>query len=111
DNVKTRLSDAAASVTAVVQDCLTLARVRKAPEWQVYFELQLSGVREGQKREHLPPTWRGDPRKFSWQPAETFAVDRATRDGKLNGHALETVELMIERLAHLMGDRRASGIR
>jgi predicted nucleotide-binding protein len=85
------LDDPQASLASIVQDCLTLARIAKEAEWELYFDFQLSGVTLG---EAGPPRWKGDPNTLSWQPAVVFAEERKGRDGMINAHTIEAIESM-----------------
>ena len=91
DRINASLAKSGASVIGMVQDCLSLARLKGETEWSLYFELQLGGIAlDGNSF-----FWKGDPSHLAWQPAELFARDRRKPGGKISGYALEELESLL----------------
>jgi predicted nucleotide-binding protein len=91
--INTRLDDPTASVTGIVQDCLTLSRLLGYSEWEIYFKAQLSGLLE---KDRPTPTPREIFHKESvrWYPLEAFMEDRKL----FESHSIEMIEQITKKI-------------
>ena len=108
ERVKERLNNPEASLTSVVQDCLTIARRLDIPEWELYFELQLNGVEIGHDEEYLRPHWKGDPKTLKWQPLSLFMKDRERDNDTIDSHPLESVEFFVREIERARANQEVS---
>lgn len=98
ERIKSKLDDPSdTALLGPVQDCVALARLVDASEWELYFGLQLAGETALDPKGH-PPGWRGDAATLQWQPASTFATDRLARSGSYSRHPLETLVSALARM-------------
>jgi predicted nucleotide-binding protein len=101
EHLKARLDDSSASMAGVVQDALTLAKIKREGEWYVYFALQLTGVvgiENPQDLKNRPWGKNVEFGSFTWEPGQLFLSDRKSLSGASNGSSLESLELMIKDL-------------
>src|SRR5437763_7259619 len=86
------LNEAASPTSGIMQDCLSLARAESEPEWEVYFHLQLAGIRADEDFQARPRIGSGEPEKFKWERAIMFERDRRIPGGKVHGSSMDGLE-------------------